>query len=313
MAMKLSVIVPFLNEAENIQPLTEAISAYCLARPHLRIEVLFVNDGSTDESVVKLRETVHRGYDARLISLSRNFGSHAALRAGIRLASGDRITFMYADLQDPIELIDRLIESSSRPGTISWGMRASTQSSFFERTFSRSYSALMRRFVSAHYPSNGFDVVMFDQKVQEILNTHQESHSSLFLQILTMGFRHVFISYDKTDRKRGKSKWTIGKKVKLLVDSFVAFSYAPIRFVTIVGVSMFITGMLWTIYIVLRKLIADDLSEGWPAMVSILTLGFGLTNISLGIIAEYLWRSLDASRRRPVYIIEEESQLTSVE
>ena len=93
--------------------------------------------------------------------------------------------------------------------------------------------------------------------------------------------------------------------IKLFVDSFVAFSYAPIRFVSIMGIAMFVLGMIWSAYLISRKLIYNDLESGWPALVSIIMIGFGITNISLGIIAEYLWRALDASRKRPAFIINE--------
>ena len=307
--MKVSVIIPFLNEAENIGPLTSALSAYFKSRTHYRAEVVFVNDGSTDDSVALLRSSVHDGYEAKLVSLSRNFGSHAALRAGIRVATGDRITFVYADLQDPLTLIDQLLDACVEGGIIAWASRESTQSKGFEKWFSRTYASLMKKYAVRTYPENGFDVVMFDRKVQEVLNANVESHSSVFLQILTMGFRQSHIRYHKEERKLGKSKWTLGKKIKLFVDSFVAFSYAPIRFVTMVGVGMFVAGILVALYLILRKLIADDLNAGWPALVSILMVGFGLTNISLGIIAEYLWRTLDAARKRPVYIVDEIAEL----
>lgn len=91
----------------------------------------------------------------------------------------------------------------------------------------------------------------------------------------------------------------------MFIDSFVAFSYAPIRFVTLVGIFLFLLGLLWTGYIIVRKIVYNDLNGGWPALVSILTIGFGITNISLGIMAEYLWRTLDNSRKRPVFIINE--------
>jgi len=97
----------------------------------------------------------------------------------------------------------------------------------------------------------------------------------------------------------------LSKKIKLLIDSFVAFSFAPIRLVSIVGIAFFIAGILWTAYIIFRKIVFNDLESGWPALVSILMVGFGITNISLGIIAEYLWRTLDASRKRPVFVIDE--------
>ena len=125
------------------------------------------------------------------------------------------------------------------------------------------------------------------------------------LQVLNLGFRQDFIEYQKVSRKAGKSKWTLAKKIKLLIDSFVAFSFAPIRMVSMVGIFFFFTGILWTLYIMFRKIFFNDLEPGWPALVSILMIGFGITNISLGIIAEYLWRTLDASRKRPVFIIDD--------
>jgi dolichol-phosphate mannosyltransferase len=146
---------------------------------------------------------------------------------------------------------------------------------------------------------------MFNSKVRKELNNNIEANSSIFLQILNLGFKHGFVYYDKVERKAGKSKWTFSKKFKLFIDSFVAFSYAPIRFVTIIGIALFFVGLFWTIYIIARELLVGDLAPGWPALVSILMICFGISNISLGIIAEYLWRTLDASRKRPVFIIDE--------
>jgi dolichol-phosphate mannosyltransferase len=111
--------------------------------------------------------------------------------------------------------------------------------------------------------------------------------------------------YDKKPRIVGKSKWTINKKIKLFIDSFVAFSYAPIRFVTLIGFILFALGIIFIGYLTFRKLVFDDLVSGWLMLVSILIIGFGVTNISLGIIAEYLWRTFDSSRNRPVYVIDE--------
>ena len=133
------------------------------------------------------------------------------------------------------------------------------------------------------------------------------------MQIFTLGFTKKLISIEKKARKYGKSKWTTLKKVKLLIDTFVSFSFVPIRMVTLVGVIIFIIGLLWTGYTIFRKIMYDDLVSGWPALLSILLIGFGITNISLGIIAEYLWRTLDSSRKRPVFIIDEIIELNKHE
>lgn len=300
----LTLIIPIYNENENIPFLVDSLNEFFAGFPDQQAEVIFVNDGSKDNSVNLLKEVDHKAYQARLISFSRNFGSHAALRAGISIAQGEQICFNYADLQDPLELIVTMKGKIDEGNDIIWASRESVKLSFFEKAFSSSYAYLMKKFAFSNFPEKGFDIVMFNRKVASEVNNNVEANSSIFLQILGMGFRQTSITYKKRERKLGKSKWTLSKKIKLFVDSFVAFSYAPIRFVTIVGILFFIFGAGWTIYIILRELFYHNLASGWPALVSILMIGFGITNISLGIIAEYLWRTLDASRKRPVFIID---------
>lgn len=302
----ISIIIPFLNEQDNIDYLIESLSAYFTSQTEISVEVLFVDDGSTDDSVKFLEAAQHKGYTPKIIKLSRNYGAHAALRAGLLHTKGNFIVCLPADLQDPLPLVSELynqIQTNSLE--LVFAVRRSTQTSFSEKVFSRLYAYLMRKYAIENYPLKGFDLVMFGQKVRRELNQNIEANSSIFLQILTMGFRQATIEYDKQARKVGKSKWTFNKKVKLFIDSFIAFSFAPIRFVTFIGILLFILGGLFGVYIVARKFIYNDLQQGWASLIAILMVGFGVTNISLGIIAEYLWRALDASRNRPVFIIDD--------
>ncbi|MDX2171922.1 MAG: glycosyltransferase [Bacteroidota bacterium] len=300
-----SVIIPFLNEEENIPFLTQSLNDYFKENSHIKAEVIFVNDGSTDESIKVLKEQTHAHYSSKVISFSKNFGSHAALRAGIQQASGDFICFIYADLQDPLELIDQLLKQCKAGYDIVWATREKADNSAFEKAFSYAYAYLMKKYAISSFPEKGFDIVMFNTKVQKLLNDNIEANSSIFLQILTFGFLQTSIYYNKSARKKGKSKWTLSKKIKLFVDSFIAFSFAPIRFVTYVGILLFIAGISFSAYLIIRKILFNDLNSGWPLLASILSVGFGITNISLGILAEYLWRNLDATRKRPVFIIDQ--------
>ncbi|MEK6794982.1 MAG: glycosyltransferase [Spirochaetota bacterium] len=302
MKIDLTVIIPFLNEKENIGRLVDALHKYFSGFRGKRIEVLFVDDGSTDGSSDTLEGISHSGYTARIVRLSRNFGSHAALRAGIQHAQGAYITFMYADLQDPLILIEQMYEKARRGFDIVWAQRRFQRPS--SGIFSSMYAALMRRFAVKDFPEQGFDIVLFGGKVKRELNENIESNSSLFLQIMTMGFRQTSLSYEKSPRVRGRSKWTFSKKIKLFIDSFVAFSYFPIRLVSIMGVLLSIAGFIWALTIVLRAILLRDLSQGWPTLIAVLMLGFGVTNISLGIIAEYLWRTFDSARGRKTFIID---------
>jgi len=304
-----SVIIPIFNEYEGIPFLVDSLNEFFGQHSQLNAEVIFVNDGSRDNSVERLSSMSHKTYKAKVISFSRNFGSHAALRAGISHASGEYICFNYADLQDPLELIVQMKTLMDEGHDIIWAQRESTKVSWGERTFSKFYAYLMQKFAFKNFPEKGFDIVMFNKKVAAEVNKNVEANSSIFLQILGMGFRQTSITYKKRERQTGVSKWTLSKKIKLFIDSFVAFSYAPIRFVTIVGITFFFVGILWTTYIIVRKIFFHDLAAGWPALMSILMIGFGITNISLGIIAEYLWRTLDASRKRQVFIIDDIKEL----
>jgi glycosyltransferase involved in cell wall biosynthesis len=301
---EISVVIPFLNESENIDMLVAALGDFFSAQK-MKSEVIFINDGSTDDSVAKLMKAEHRGYKAKIISFSKNFGSHAALRAGIYHATGEHLSFMYADLQDPLNIILDMQKKAQEGNDIVWAYRKSVQVSFGTRLFSQFYASLMRRYAFPNFPENNFDIVMINRKIMKQLNQNIEGNSSIFLQIFGMGFKQASIYYDRLERKAGKSKWTTSKKIKLMIDSFVAFSYAPIRFVTMTGFVLFFLGLLWSSYMILRALLYKNLNQGWPSLIAILTIGFGITNISLGIIAEYLWRTLDASRKREVFIIDE--------
>ena len=311
MIPKISVIIPFLNEEDNIPVLVDSLNSFFSNKKDYLVEVILVNDGSTDNSVEVLNQQIFSGIEGKIISLSKNFGSHAALRAGILHAQGDHICFMYADLQDPLSLIDQLFEERNKGFEVCWATRENTQNGFFEKVFSRFYSYMMKKYAVPNYPADGFDIVMFSSKVQRHLNVNIEVNSSIFLQILTLGFKQNSIYYTKEARKKGKSKWTIGKKIKLFIDSFVAFSYAPIRLVTITGIGLFFLGLSWSVYLISRKLLFNDLVSGWPILISVLAIGFGVTNISLGIIAEYLWRTLDSSRKRPAFIIDEMTNINN--
>lgn len=305
MKAQISVVIPLFNEEDGVKRLVNELHYVYDQNPDFELEFVFVNDGSSDDTVNALNEE-EKKFKYKIISFSKNFGSHAALRAGILHATYDLVTFMYADLQDPPSLIFELYNCmDERKADIVWATRRSDNVGLFEGVFSRFYAKLMKRFALKDFPKKGFDIVFFNKKVKDVLNDSIVSNSSIFLHIMSLGFKQFSISYDKRKREIGESKWTFSKKVKLVIDSFVSFSYAPLKIVSILGVLMFMCGSFYSCYIVFRKIFVDDLDQGWPTLISVLLLGFGITNISLGIIAEYLWRTFDAARKTEVFIIDE--------
>jgi len=301
---EISIIIPFFNEGKNIKRLVNELNKYIHTLNIGSIEVIFVDDGSTDDSLEVLKRSEFVSYDTHIIKLSRNFGSHAALQAGILESNGNFITFAYADLQDPLDLIPKLYSKIKEGNNIVWAERRTVKVGIIEKIFSRLYAKLMQKLVIRNFPSKGYDVVMFDKKVKDELNQNVELNSSIFTQILFMGLKQDKIIYDKRPRKYGKSKWTLSKKIKMFIDSFVSFSYFPIRLVTITGFVLSFISIIWIIYIILGTIFWNIADRGWPTLICVILFGFGITNISIGIIAEYLWRTLDYSRKRKPFIIE---------
>lgn len=312
-AAGMSVIVPFLNEEDGIRLFCETIDEYAktLTFP---IELVFVNDGSTDRT-----EEILSGYrfehveKARLISLSKNYGSHAAIRAGLTQAGYEICTWIGSDLQEPLELIPEGYQKIREGYDVVYIEKETIQVSKANRMFSKIYSKLVQKYAVSSYSSGGISTIVFNGKIKEMLNNNIESNSSIMLQIMDAGFRCITIPMNFHERATGQSKWTMKKKIKLFIDSFVAFSFAPIRLVTIIGGMLFAAGIVIGLIAIINKLINPAVPTGYSTLVCILALGFGVTNISLGIVAEYLWRAYDAARGRPCFIIAEKKELMTTE
>ncbi len=308
----ISIVVPFLNESEGIDIFCDAIDKY---RESLSfdLELVFVDDGSTDDTVEKIKNYSFRNIrHIQLVRFSKNFGSHAALRAGFQYAGFDICTWMGADLQEPMQFIEMAYERINNGYDAVYIDKHTVGVSFGERLFSKTYSWLMRKYAVSTYSSGGTSVIVFNKKIKDYMNSNIETNSSVMLQILDAGFNYCTISLDFNERSRGSSKWTLKKKIKLFIDSFVAFSFMPIRLVSIFGLLIFFAGLLIGIIAIVNYFTNPDVPMGYSTLASLIAMGFGITNISLGIIAEYLWRTYDAARHRPAFIICEAIDLSEV-
>lgn len=305
----ISIVVPFLNEEDSICKFCDVVDEYG-GKQNFSLELVFVDDGSVDSSVdILKRYTFLNIKRVKLIRFSKNFGSHAAIRAGLQYATYEISTWVGSDLQEPLELLEQSYEKICEGYNAVYIEKKSIKVSKINRTFSKIYSWLMRKYAVENYSSGGISTIVFDEKVRKYLNENIESNSSIMLQAMDVGFKNTVLSIDFHERSAGVSKWTLAKKIKLFIDSFVAFSFVPIRLVSIVGMFIFGIGVIMGISIIINKLINQNVPIGYSTLASIMALGFGVTNISLGIIAEYLWRTYDAARKRPVYII---SDITSI-
>lgn len=301
MKFDLSIVIPVYNEEDNVEQLCHELDGY-LGRVALHAELIFVDDGSQDNSVEKLKQKKFHNASVKIIKLSKNFGAHAALRAGLQNATTDFCMIYFMDMQDPLEMIETFYQKLHEGYDIAYEKRKNYKAGLGSRIFGR----LVQNFIQPDYPEEGVSCFMVNRKVLNELNKNIESNSSLYFQLFSLGFRKVGLLFECKERTKGKSGWTFSKKVKLLTDSFVTFSKAPLRLVMILGTIMAVVGFVWALVIALIKIFnLMSLNAGWPTLIAVILLGFGVTNLSISIIAEYLWRTLEAARKRPVFIVDE--------
>ena len=301
---KLSLVIPVYYNEMNLHDLYEDISEKILK--HIdNYEIIFVDDGSKDNSYQILEELKEKNSNIVIVKLSRNFGSHAAILAGLNVATGDCVAMKTADLQEPSNIILDMYEKWKNGFNVVLAVREDRDEGIIQKFFSNTYYKIMRKIAIKEMPLGGFDCFLIDRKVVEVLKLMDEKNSTLMGQILWSGFKTTQIYYTRLKREKGKSRWTFSKKFKLFSDSILAFSFLPIRFMSLLGFVMSFGTIIYMIYIVHSYFVNGINVEGWTAMMLINLFFFGLIFLSLGIMGEYLWRTLDASRNRPTYIIEE--------
>jgi len=299
----ISVIVPVYNEAANLRPLYERLSSVASRLLDCEFEFLFVDDGSSDESARELAVLRNRDKRVKAIHFARNFGSHAACLAGLTYARGDIAMILAADLQDPPELIPRLLAKIKEGFDLVFAAREGRQDSWVTIRLANIYHLLMRRYAIPNWPEKGADVVMLRRPVRDVLIRWQQKNTSLFAQMLWTGFQQAQIYYSKEPRRAGKSKWSLRKKIKLFVDSFVSFSFAPIRFISYGGFVLSALGFGYAAFIIFNKILFNRAIAGWSSLMVVLLLVSGFQLLTLGVIGEYLWRVADEVRGAPPFLV----------
>lgn len=301
---KLSIVIPVYFNEMNLHDLYKDLKEKVLDKLK-EYELIFVDDGSKDSSYSVMLELQKEDRNIRCIRLSRNFGSHAAILAGLNECSGDCAVMKTADLQEPSEILLEMFDQWKNGFNVVLAVRSDRNEHFIQKFFSNSYYKLMRRFVLKEMPLGGFDCFLIDRKVIEVLRLMDEKNTSLMGQILWSGFKTTSIYYTRLKREKGKSRWTLTKKIKLVIDSVLSFTHLPIRVMSVVGLIFFLISVAWSLIIIYLKIFGEIQIEGWTTLMVFNLFSSGLILLTLGIIGEYLWRNFDASRNRPVYIIEQ--------
>ena len=303
--MKVSIIIPVYYNEDNLQLLYADIKEKFINAINYDYEIIMVNDGSKDSSYKVMCELAQKDSNIKNISLSRNFGSHAACLCGLANATGDCAVIKAADLQEPTELIKEMVESWKKGNNVVLACREERKESRCQVGFANLYYWLVRKTSLPTMPKNGFDIYLLDRKVIDVIGNLDEKNSAITGQILWSGFRTGIVYYTRMAREIGKSKWTLKKKIQLVSDTLFSFSTLPIRILELVGVLSFVIGIIWAIIVFIAKLGGSISVGGYTTLFIFNLVSFGIIMTSMGILGEYLWRTFDASRKRPPYIIED--------
>lgn len=301
---RISIVVPVYYNSDTLELLYEDMKAKILDKLG-EYEIVFVDDGSGDDSWEIMNLLRERDENIRCVKLSRNYGEHAALLAGLSACTGDCAVTKQADLQEDSSIILEMYESWKRGNKVVLAVRKERKENRLKVFFANLYYALVRRMVNKNMPAGGCDCYLVDRKVIEVLERLDEKNSSLTLQVMWVGFKTDMIYFVRQDREIGKSRWTLSKKVKLVADSIFSFSYLPLRLMMGLGVIFNIAALILFIAVLIEKFTVGTPIQGWASIMCILLFGFGMMMLMLGVIGEYIWRVLDAARNRPTYIVDE--------
>jgi len=301
---KLSIVVPVYYSEDTLMDLYIDLKTKILGKLE-EYELVFVDDGSGDNSWKIMNQIKELDENVHLVKLSRNFGEHAALLAGLSVCTGDCAVTKQADLQEDSELILEMYDSWKKGNKVVLAIRRTRDENAVKVFFANCYYGLIRQFVNKSMPKGGCDCYLIDRKVIEVLERLDEKNSSLTLQVMWSGFQTEMVYFDRRDREKGKSRWTLAKKIKLVMDSMLSFSYAPIKLMEAIGVIFDIFAVVLFIMVLVEYFTKNVPIMGWSSLMCVVLLASGLILSMLGVLGEYLWRTLDATRNRPPFIIDE--------
>ena len=304
----IDLVVPCYNEEESIPLFYEEIKRI-RKEDKLNINVYFVNDGSKDKSLDIMKKLSKENKWVNYLSFSRNFGKEAAMYAGLEASTGDYVTIMDVDLQDPPSLLKEMVRLIEEEGYDVVGTRRVTRKgeppirSFFARMFYR----IINRMSKVEMVDGARDYrLMTRQVVDSVLSLKEYNRYSKGL-FSFVGFKTKWLEFENVERIAGETKWSFWKLFLYAIDGIVAFSTAPLVISAMIGLIFFLIAFVMIVFIVVRTIVFGDPTSGWPSLVCIIFLVSGVQLLTLGVIGEYLSKMYMEVKKRPIYIIKETS------
>lgn len=303
--IRLSVVVPVYNEHEVLGEFHRRLSAVLGTIP-ADVEIVYVNDGSRDDSISVLNQLRTADSRVTLIDLSRNFGKEIALSAGLDYARGAAVVVIDADLQDPPELIPELIREWEAGFDVVFAQRTSREGESWLKLITASlFYRIIRRVTEIQIPEDAGDFRLLSRRAVDALKQLREQHRFMKGLFAWIGYPQKAVPYRRDKRFAGTTKWNYWKLWTLALEGFTSFTVAPLKIATYVGVLVALLAFVFAIFIVYKTLVYGDPVAGYPSlMVAVLFLG-GIQLMALGVIGEYLGRMFTETKRRPLYLVKE--------
>jgi glycosyltransferase involved in cell wall biosynthesis len=304
-----TIVIPVYFNEKTIQTVVENnLAAWSASgRSAEELEFVLVDDGSQDGSWQVLQSLRTRyGGRVTILRLAKNHGSQLAILAGASLARGQKIAMVTADGQEPADLVSRMAAAADAGSRLVLAVRASRADPTSTRAGAGFFYRLIRMLGLRSMPPQGFDAFLMDRALMDSIVQMRDPNIPLAVTIAWLGYPYAQVSYDRLERQEGRSRWTLGKKIKLALDAVTAVSYLPIRAISFFGIIVALLGFVYAIFVVVGRLLGGIPVEGWTSLfVAVLVIG-GTQLLSLGVIGEYLWRTLEVTRRRPLWSIAEQ-------
>ena len=302
----LSIIFPVYQNGQNLPYLYEEIVKFKKELNNIDLELIFIDDGSTDnsfEEMEKIRKNI-KG-NTKLIQFTRNFGQASALNCGWKVAKGDYIGNISSDQQDPLSIFNKMLEQLTNDISIVIAARMKRNDGLASDFISKNFFSIVNKYVVKEYPPMGSDLMLFTKEVRDYLILRDERGNNEVALLLRSGFKYRFVYYERHKRKHGKNKTSFFRKITALIDIVFSNSYIPIRIVSILGIFLGCFGISYGIFVIYKKFleINSSVNLGWASTISIISIFSGFILISLGIIGEYFWRILENIKKPEWYTI----------
>ena len=303
---KISIIIPAYNEEESLPYLKERMDKLMENMNHYEFEILFINDGSKDNTLKLIKQ--YRKQDNRYcyVDFSRNFGKEIGMIAGLDYATGDCVIFIDADLQDPPELIRELVKYWEQGYDDVYAKRRSREGeTFFKKFTSKMYYRVLQKMTNIEIQKDTGDFRLLDRRCVNALKKLRETERNTKSMFSWIGYKKKEVLYDRDARIAGKTKWSYMKLIDLAIDGITSLSTSPLRLSTWVAIPTFMVLIIYTIYVIAKCIITNTFVQAFQAIILLILFFSGIQILLFGIVGEYLGRIFIETKHRPVYIINE--------